>query len=364
MRCGKLYLTRFSIDNSRKSHYWYEKAAELDNRDAQYECGSNYQTGLGCTRDRKKALYWLERAAQQGHITAIKKCAEAYENGDGCEKNPGTARYWYEKLKASAEKMARSHSAYSSPYQKDVELAEKALARLGGITGTPPAPKAKPEPAPAPTPKPKPTPAPAPQPKPAPAPAPSPAPKTAKTAEELFREAVAGSQTDPEKTLKLYEQAAELGHMVSQYGLALWLIKHDNKQKGLYWLEKSAEQGLIYAQFMLGSLYIEGKICREDKKKALYWYEKAAEQGDSTAQLKCSDMYYMGAGCTPNHQKAFCWLEKSAEQGLKEAQFMLGSLYFTGQFSCSKDIQKARYWLKKAADQGYEDAIHALEVIE
>lgn len=58
--------------NYEKALYWYEKAAEQGNENAQLWVGKLYEQGQGCTKDTKKARYWYEKAAAQGNSDAQK----------------------------------------------------------------------------------------------------------------------------------------------------------------------------------------------------------------------------------------------------------------------------------------------------
>ncbi len=49
-------------------------------------------------------------------------------------------------------------------------------------------------------------------------------------------------------------------------------------------LYEAAEQGNADAQFLLGACYYKGKGVEQDHAKAVYWFEKAAEQGYVYAQ--------------------------------------------------------------------------------
>jgi TPR repeat protein len=64
----------------------------------------------------------------------------------------------------------------------------------------------------------------------------------------------------------------ELGTMKSE---GFWQIQ-DNK-KAIEWWKKSANQGYVQAQIMMGSVYLGGVKAEKDLKKANYWFDKAIE---------------------------------------------------------------------------------------
>jgi TPR repeat protein len=49
---------------------WYLRAAELGDRQSQYETGSSYAMGYGVRVDFTQAKYWLRLAAADGHRPA------------------------------------------------------------------------------------------------------------------------------------------------------------------------------------------------------------------------------------------------------------------------------------------------------
>ncbi len=64
---------------------WVQRAAELGDRDAQYNLGVFYERGIGMSRDYFKAVAWYERAASQegGHRRAQFNLARLYASGKG-----------------------------------------------------------------------------------------------------------------------------------------------------------------------------------------------------------------------------------------------------------------------------------------
>ena len=83
-------------------------------------------------------------------------------------------------------------------------------------------------------------------------------------------------------------------------------------------LKEQAEQGFVYAQFILARYY--GRTAKQNLEKALEWYEKAAEQGYAPAQEILAYMYQEGEGVEQNFEEAFQPLKISAEQGYTPAQ--------------------------------------------
>ncbi|WP_414159304.1 tetratricopeptide repeat protein [Pseudomonas sp. BNK-45] len=98
--------------------------------------------------------------------------------------------------------------------------------------------------------------------------------------------------------------------------------------------------------------------------QGLGWLEKAAEAGDSYAQWLLAGRYKSGAGwflIPGNRQKAVKkWFKASAEGG-----YPLGmGMYANYLYENNESKSEVGYWLKKAAEAGYIDAVstYALNV--
>ncbi|MBR1774373.1 MAG: sel1 repeat family protein, partial [Bacteroidales bacterium] len=98
--------------------------------------------------------------------------------------------------------------------------------------------------------------------------------------------------------------------------------------RAAYYFTKSAKQGLVDAQYMLGVCYAEGDGVVQDYKQAVYWYTKAAEQGLAEAQYNLALKYANGEGVVQDYKQAVYWAKKAAEQGIAEAQYILGVCYY------------------------------------
>ena len=85
------------------------------------------------------------------------------------------------------------------------------------------------------------------------------------------------------------------------------------------WWEKSAENGFLLAQYMLGLLYCEGKKgVPRDYAKARAWFEKGARQGFPAAQVQLGTLYAEGKGGQKDIAAALEWFETACRQGNKE----------------------------------------------
>lgn len=79
--------------------YWYKRAAQQNNVDAQLAIANAYESGDGVGKDLAEAFVWYERAAQNESLDAGMKVAEFYEKGlGGITKNPAKAIELYKAL--------------------------------------------------------------------------------------------------------------------------------------------------------------------------------------------------------------------------------------------------------------------------
>ena len=97
-------------------------------------------------------------------------------------------------------------------------------------------------------------------------------------------------------------------------------VKQDvSKAAKLY--EQAAQQGHVDAQFNLGVLYLQAPA---DFKKARYWLEKAAQQKDAAAQYNLALIYETPESGFTKAQEATHWFTQSEKKGNKDAHLDWG----------------------------------------
>jgi uncharacterized protein len=108
-----------------------------------------------------------------------------------------------------------------------------------------------------------------------------------------------------------------------------------------------AEKGDSAAQYLLGSLYLDGKGVEQDDATAFMWFQRAANQGDARAQYNLGASYAEGAGVQKSEVDAAKWFQRAADQGMVFAQLNLGLLYAAGN-GVPQDNVEAFKWLDLA----------------
>lgn len=123
---------------------------------------------------------------------------------------------------------------------------------------------------------------------------------------------------------------------------------------------KAAQQGDHRAQFLLSTLYEEGRGVDMDASQAQRWLNSAAAGGFAPAQYNLGNHYYNGQGVEQDESRAVEWWTRAARQGFTEAQYNLGVAYVTGRGIERNDAEGIR-WFSQAALAGSAQAREILQ---
>jgi TPR repeat protein len=171
---------------------------------------------------------------------------------------------------------------------------------------------------------------------------------------KMYAGILAAEFLDYEKAAALYEILAESGDAMGQYNLALYMITGQgvpmDRVKAFEWLNKAADQDLIFAKFQLGLCYFRGLGTSKDFSKYEKYMTEAAEAGIPIAQYHLGSYYLLGQFTPINNPLAFKWISRAAESGFDEALQDLGGMYLTGDAGV-RDVDKGLKLMKRAADQ-------------
>lgn len=193
-----------------------------------------------------------------------------------------------------------------------------------------------------------------------------------------------------------WRSPAEQGDANAQVWLARSLLRSNELEEAIVWLDRAAEKGNAEARTMLGMAYGAGRVVTKSPQEAVKWLRlaadsgypkaeallgltlvtaaevrneeegrrwvrKAAADGDPLGQSLLGEFLLSGkAGVAKNEAEAAAWYRKAAEQGDAKAQYMLANLLANG-IGVEKDLLQSRFWLELAAAQGHPDARRILD---
>ncbi len=121
------------------------------------------------------------------------------------------------------------------------------------------------------------------------------------------------------------------------------------------WMMRAADAGHIAAQNNIGLSYLHGLGAEKDEKKAFVWFEKSAKQGLSYAQSELAMLYYRQGKVKQAEQ----WWLTAAKQNDEYAQFNLASLFLE-----QNKRKQAHYWFQQASQNNHPQAQIALDELK
>ncbi len=164
---------------------------------------------------------------------------------------------------------------------------------------------------------------------------------------------------------RLARPLAEAGNAEAQYLLGTLYVEGrgvaESAEQALAWWRKAAAQGNADAEAALGFMYAEGRGVPQNYDEAVKWWRQAAGRKNAAAQRNLGVMYAEGVGVPQNDKEALKWFTLAAEQGHVEAQTDLGFMYSEGR-GTPRDFAKAAEWFRRAAEAGDPEAQYNLGV--
>ncbi|WP_394205910.1 sel1 repeat family protein [Shewanella waksmanii] len=120
--------------------------------------------------------------------------------------------------------------------------------------------------------------------------------------------------------------------------------ENEVKASKLAHIEVRANHGDAEAEFLLGLMYLSGRFVTADRDLGLAWMQRAAEQGHEKAQQTLADLTFEGNIVSRNLAMAERWYLSLSEQGSKWAEFRLGFIYAAGgkgvERNCGKAVER------------------------
>ena len=164
------------------------------------------------------------------------------------------------------------------------------------------------------------------------------------------------------------ERLAESGDMYAQYLMGkLWrdgpLLIPDSVE-ARYWFEQAAEQGHLVAQYSLAKLYLSDDVEVRDIRQGMNWLYTAAVNGSSYAMYRLAKELLKGDLIKRNSDAAVEWFTQSAERGETPtpSTCWASCTLLVGRFSMTRI--RGVYWLTKSAEQDNQYAQYLLNHLE
>jgi serine/threonine protein kinase/TPR repeat protein len=152
------------------------------------------------------------------------------------------------------------------------------------------------------------------------------------------------------------ERAAKAGVVQAMLVLGEY-VRESDPDKALAWYEQAAEKGSAQAMDQAGLIYATHKN-PEDERKAVDYFTKAADSGDRTGKYLAGECYYFGKGVPADERKAVSYLTEAAALREPRAMDLLGTYY-----RHQKQYDDARHYYEEAAANGYALSLSNLGVL-
>ena len=175
------------------------------------------------------------------------------------------------------------------------------------------------------------------------------------------------SLAERDEAAEQLERLADAGDAYAQYiiGMAYRdggiLIPDTVKAQKL--LERTAEQDLDAAQYALGKLYLSDDADVHDSAKGIYWLKRSADNGNDFAAYRLGKEYLSGNNVSKDAAAAAEYRRQAANNGNAYAQYLLGKLTLIGE-GIPKDMDAAYEWFAAARDNGHAYAEFFMERME
>jgi hypothetical protein len=218
------------------------KAAKQDHSEAQYHLGEIYSESLIVKKNDDQAAFWYRKAAEQNHVKAQRYLGFMYDFGRGVEQDDEKAVFWYRKAAEQGDSTAQCNLGvmYSGGWgiEKDDEQAVfwfRIAAEQGVADGQ-------------------------------------------LSLDRIYAKGL-GVKLENNSTLRLFYKAAKQCSSSAHANLGTIFYRQRSYEQGVFWYRKAAERGDGFAQGKLAWLYEKGLGVEQDDEQAVFWMQKTAEQG-------------------------------------------------------------------------------------
>ena len=158
---------------------------------------------------------------------------------------------------------------------------------------------------------------------------------------------------DRERSKKWRKKGKETGDILSTLRTGYLLPKDSAERNNTFHtifgdILKLSEEGDIFAQFELGYMYLNGNGVKEDKEEGIRWLKKSAEEGYWYSMNWLGDIYESQR----KYDEAAKWYKRSFEKGYDLGGLELGKYYHNGS-GVQQDDFKAIELFKKVYNLGH-----------
>jgi len=168
-----------------------------------------------------------------------------------------------------------------------------------------------------------------------------------------------GAPADPVEARRLLVEAADRGHPIAAYGLALEKLRANDMEGLDSYLRAAANGGNADAAYAYAELLRENKLTayRRDR-DLLKYFTQAAEAGNRRAFYGVGLCYWNGWGVAADEAQAEYWWEKAARVGDPKAADHVAALHLQ-----RGDPPGAIPWLRRAAQGGHPGSAAKLQEV-
>ena len=155
------------------------------------------------------------------------------------------------------------------------------------------------------------------------------------------------------------QKTANDGDMFAQWFLGGLYVLGDgitqNINDGVLLMQKSAASGFPPALTTLGIIYLSDEYGPTKPDEAFKLLSKAALMAYPNAQLELASCFEKGVGTNIDLEQCIKWTTRAAEQLDPQAMHSLGLYYFHGK-GVKKNLSISEKWLKQSFLAGYQEA--------
>ena len=159
------------------------------------------------------------------------------------------------------------------------------------------------------------------------------------------------------KALQLLETLVDQDNVYAERMIGIMYIKGlgvpQDYGMGMRWMRIAADKGLVDAQNEVGIMLQQGWGVARSEAEAVKWFRLAADQGSVIAQNNLADIFAQGRGVPQNLAEAFKWYRIAADQSSSYAENVMGVAYEQGLY-VGQDYAEAFRWYRRAANKVYD----------